>query len=338
MARPLKEGLEYFPLDVDIDQDDKVSVIEALHGLEGFGVVIKLLMKIYKEGYYYNWTKREQLIFSRRVNVNINTLSDVVNDCIAEGLFNRNMFEQYEILTSKGIQKRYLEAVKRRKQVEFIESYFLLESTKDIVGANKIDVFLVNESGNRVNVNNNLARIEVNVNKSTQRKEKESKEKNSKEKNNNITPPDPAENGQATAWNFYYQNFGVASPFVIDDMNFYIEKMGEELVIEALKRALKENKTKWSYAEGILKAWSKRNIKSLADVEGLDSEFKSQQEQRQQKQQRSGYNKQPVRKEHLPEWFDENKQPQKQQEKQTNPDELAAKKAAMMEKLQKARG
>ena len=45
MARPVKEGLEYFPLDCDIDQDDKVALIEAQHGIKGFGVVIKLLMK-----------------------------------------------------------------------------------------------------------------------------------------------------------------------------------------------------------------------------------------------------------------------------------------------------
>lgn len=58
LARPQKEGLEYFPLDVDMDQDDKVALIEAQHGLVGFGVVIKLLMKIYKHGYFYEWTEK----------------------------------------------------------------------------------------------------------------------------------------------------------------------------------------------------------------------------------------------------------------------------------------
>ncbi|MCY9140555.1 DUF4373 domain-containing protein [Peribacillus frigoritolerans] len=65
MARPKKEGLDYFPLDVDMDQDDKIALIEAKHGVIGFGVTLKLLMKIYKEGYFYRWTEREQLLFSR---------------------------------------------------------------------------------------------------------------------------------------------------------------------------------------------------------------------------------------------------------------------------------
>lgn len=51
LARPQKVGVEYFLFDVDIDQDDKVAMVETLHGIEGLVVVIKLLMKIYKEGY-----------------------------------------------------------------------------------------------------------------------------------------------------------------------------------------------------------------------------------------------------------------------------------------------
>ena len=53
MARPVKSGLNYFPMDVDMD--DKVELIEAKHGITGFGILIKLYQKIYKEGYYINW-------------------------------------------------------------------------------------------------------------------------------------------------------------------------------------------------------------------------------------------------------------------------------------------
>ncbi|WP_368644678.1 Lin1244/Lin1753 domain-containing protein [Alkalibacterium putridalgicola] len=44
MARPLQTGLTYFPLDVSIDQDDKIALIESDFGLEGFAVTIKLMM------------------------------------------------------------------------------------------------------------------------------------------------------------------------------------------------------------------------------------------------------------------------------------------------------
>ena len=64
MARPKKDGLEYFPLDTDMDQDDKVRLIEAEHGILGFGILVKLFMN-HKEGYYYEWGEMQQLLFAQ---------------------------------------------------------------------------------------------------------------------------------------------------------------------------------------------------------------------------------------------------------------------------------
>ena len=128
MARPQKEGLEYFPLEVDMDADDKIILVEAKHGVAGFGIIIKLLMKIYREGYYYKWSEKEQLIFSKRVNVDINTVTEVVSDAVRWSLFSSNMFDRYGILTSCGIQKRYLKATHRRQRIEMEKSYLLLDN------------------------------------------------------------------------------------------------------------------------------------------------------------------------------------------------------------------
>jgi hypothetical protein len=188
MARPLKEGLDYFPLDVDIESNDKITIVEANHGSDGFMVIIKLFAKIYKEGYFYEWTERERKLFARRVNVNINSLTDIVNDCIEEDLFDKRLFNEYSILTSMRIQCTYLEAAKRRKQVVFAQKYFLIDDVSGIVGSNKVKVLLENEDGFRINVNNNGVNVNINAvsediddNISTQRKEKKRKEKESKE-------------------------------------------------------------------------------------------------------------------------------------------------------------
>ena len=54
MARPLKDGVTYFPLDVVLDE--KFELIEAEFGIKGFAVVVKLYQKIYGQGYYCEWT------------------------------------------------------------------------------------------------------------------------------------------------------------------------------------------------------------------------------------------------------------------------------------------
>lgn len=154
MARPQKIGLDYFPLNVDIDQDDKIAIIEAKHGILGFAIAIKLLMKIYSEGYYYDWTEKEQILFSKRVNVNINDLNVIINDCVKWGLFDEELFNKYKIMTSRGIQLRYFEAVKRRKRVEIAKQYLMLTDI-DINTYTNIVIVNINEEGEIVNVDIN---------------------------------------------------------------------------------------------------------------------------------------------------------------------------------------
>lgn len=177
MARPNKEGLDYFPLDVDMDQDDKVALIEAEHGVIGFSVVIKLFMKIYKEGYFYKWSEKEQLLLSRKINVDINTIRKIVIDCIKWDIFNKKIFDEYKVLTSKGIQKRYLEAITRRKEALFIKEYLLIDIAESL-GASKIAVYIVDKDNNRINVNiNSNSERKNDVSKPQSKvKEKESKE------------------------------------------------------------------------------------------------------------------------------------------------------------------
>lgn len=172
MARPQKVGLDYFPLDVDIDQDDKVALIEAQHGILGFGIIIKLLMKIYSEGYFYNWTEKEQILFSRRVNVDINTINAIIEDCSKWGIFSSELLKKYKILTSKGIQVRYFEATNRRQKVEVIKEYLLLGKSclKDFDKVVIVDI-------NRDNVNINYQSDEVtetSIPKEKKRKEEHS--------------------------------------------------------------------------------------------------------------------------------------------------------------------
>lgn len=257
MARPQKVGIDYFPLDVDMDQDDKIAMIEAVHGIEGFGVVIKLLMKIYKEGYYYKWTEREQILFSKRINVDINRVNAIINDCIKWDLFDKELFNKYHILTSRGIQKRYLEAVKRRTSIELIQEFLLLTSC-DIVQYKNI-VF-VDINGDNVNIN--LINDDIN----TQRKEKKRKVNKSKvNKNNNNSsdsyPQEPVDNLQdenlaAIAKEFEKNGFGTINATVRDILIDFLDKYSVEWIVQAMKVAVKANKRTLSYVEGILKNWN----------------------------------------------------------------------------------
>ena len=240
MARPIKEGLEYFPLDCDMDQDDKIALIEAQHGIIGFGIVIKLLMKIYKNSYFYEWTEKEQLLFSKRVNVDINEVNVIINDLVKWDFFNKELFENEKILTSKGIQKRYLAAVGRRQKVKILKKHLLLDDET------------VNVYRNLIIVDNNSNLEVVNVDIGTQSKVKESKVKESKENNNR-------EINLLSLWE--QLGFGLVNPIIVSDLEILEKEYTATWVKEAMEEATRQNKRNVKYVKGILKNWKENGFK-----------------------------------------------------------------------------
>lgn len=84
----------------------------------------------------------------------------------------------------------------------------------------------------------------------------------------------------ARVYQFYQENFGVLGSFISEHIAQWVDDLGSELVIEAMKRALKAQK-KWNYAEGILQDWFMNNIRTLEDVKAYEIEWKNQQRGRQ---------------------------------------------------------
>lgn len=308
MARPKKIGLDYFPMDVDMDQDDKIYLVKAEYGWEGFAIVVKLFMEIYSEGYFLDWDERKLKIFSRKNLFDSEVVNGVINVCLSEDFFEETTFEKYGILTSKGIQTRYLEAVIRRKEIVLIKEYLLI----DIDKATQSKVKLLN-----VDIYPNS--IEVNDNINPQSKVKESKENKSKE--------NYVGNEQTSVFNFYQQNgFGAITPHVGDKVHAWIDDLSSELVIHAMKIAVDNSKMNWAYVEAILKDWSNRKIKTVEEVEAGRLKFKQQQQ---------SFRK-PGKEEKVPGWMDDQRavrEGKKIVEEEKFSPEVEAQKQALFEKL-----
>lgn len=167
MARPAKTNLDYFPLDCNLDQ--KFQLLEAEHGIIGFGIVIRLFQTIYgEEGYYMKWDKDSLILFASKItmdgdiNYKANLVSSVVDTALNRGIFSKEMYDKYKILTSKGIQERYAEALKRRQKFFLENAYLLLKSPKNEVNVTETGVNVAETS---INVSSN-ATNKSKVNKS----------------------------------------------------------------------------------------------------------------------------------------------------------------------------
>ncbi|MBY0011471.1 Lin1244/Lin1753 domain-containing protein [Paenibacillus typhae] len=259
MARPIKEGLDYFPLDIDFDQDDKLVVPVNKFGMQGLGIIVKLMSEIYRTGYFYPWGEREQYVFGNRINVDVNTINEVVNECLRWGFFHDTVYQKYHVLTSKGFQKRYIEASKRRKMTTFTREYVLIdlqEAAKVCSPIHEVDV-----NGNRVNVYINPDKVSNTSAESTQSKVKESKV-NEIEREKEIKPQDePAVLPIANPFRmFEAEGFGTISSVISDQLNDFITDFSEKWVCEAMKASVIAGKRNLSYVRAILNRWKSEGI------------------------------------------------------------------------------
>ncbi|MBA7586749.1 hypothetical protein ES708_28754 [subsurface metagenome] len=133
-----------------MDLDDKVYMVECELGLTGFALLIKLFIKIYKNGYYINWNKKIAKMFARQNNIKIEVVNRFLDVCIDEKIINKALYEKYNILTSRGIQKRYLEAAKRRKEIVLIKEYICIKNAEKFIDVNNNSINVDDNKQSRV--------------------------------------------------------------------------------------------------------------------------------------------------------------------------------------------
>lgn len=120
MGRPIKSGLDYFPLDTYFFEDNKVRFISAKFGHKGEIILIKLLMDIYRDnGYFMLFDEDNALLFANSAGktLSISLVNDVVRESVKRGLFDKAIFDKFNVLTSRGIQRRYIKACGDSKRI-----------------------------------------------------------------------------------------------------------------------------------------------------------------------------------------------------------------------------
>ena len=162
MGRHKKVGLDYHPLDVNFLKDRKVRRVLRSNGAEGIAVIVSLFSQIYGDkGYFLDYDDDLSFDISDDLGIDENVVSDVILKLVDVEFFNEKIFKKYKVLTSLGIQKRYIEATKRRIEKTVIDNRYDLN----------VDI-------NNINDNINDSSVDT----STQSKVKESKVKESKVK------------------------------------------------------------------------------------------------------------------------------------------------------------
>lgn len=146
MARPIKQGLDYFPLDVDIFYDKNIRILMSKYGADGFTIYTYILCEIYNNGYYVVADKDFVCLMADDLGMKVNKINLVLKFLLERSLFDNTLFQSDTVLTSVSVQRRFQLAVKERAKKITIEvnGFWLLkrEETETFI---KVTHFLENQ-------------------------------------------------------------------------------------------------------------------------------------------------------------------------------------------------
>ncbi len=127
------DGINYFPVGVNFMEENAMEVIEAKYGIKGSAIVLKLMCKIYKEGYYIRWDEEQCLIFANKAGreMQAEEVQGIIEILFTKGILDRNSYQENGILTSESIQKVWMEATKRRKRELSELPYLMVKPEKE---------------------------------------------------------------------------------------------------------------------------------------------------------------------------------------------------------------
>lgn len=117
MARPTKSGLDYFPIDTDLDNDPDVQVLQAEFGNDGYAVLIKMWARAYKspDGEVDFSTDVRLKLLAKQCNVSVKLWVKIIQLCVELGLFSSQDYTKKR-LTSGGIKKRIQKILDERQR------------------------------------------------------------------------------------------------------------------------------------------------------------------------------------------------------------------------------
>jgi hypothetical protein len=120
MARPKKEKLDYYPKDTDQLSNRKIRRLLSDYGANGYLIYEYILQLIYGgKGYFLMADENLAFDISDYLpsEINESMVNSTIKSCLEYGLFDKEKYENFQVLTNETIQKNYYLAYRGNKNL-----------------------------------------------------------------------------------------------------------------------------------------------------------------------------------------------------------------------------
>ena len=297
MARPPKVGLDYFPLDVNFLNDLKTKKIVRSYGASAVAVALNVFINIYRDnGYYAECDDDFIFLIADELKLDEEYTKNVIKKMVEVDFFDKNLYENHKILTSIGIQNRYVLASGRRVRTKINVVYDLINPKNDEFMLTETEFMYTETQENEGLCIQKYA-------KEKKRKEIEAVEENDESEKLADEPAATTARKQISdVLNFYENHFGMLSDYIRQSILKWCNDLNPDLVKRALEIAVEENVLKFRYANAILVDWANKGIDTLEKALAENN----------RRQQPKQYNKPRGFVENVPDWANRPQQPKQE--------------------------
>lgn len=115
-----KTGFLYYNIDTDRYQDIKIKRLKKDFGTSGIAVYDYILCEVYRvKGCFLVWDESTAFDVAEYFGLKENLVNEIVNYCSAVGLFDKALLTGGRIISSRSIQRRFVEMSIRAKRKAF---------------------------------------------------------------------------------------------------------------------------------------------------------------------------------------------------------------------------
>lgn len=131
MSRVAKRGMDYFPLDVLFEQDDRIIYLRKHGGDKAILAYLRLLAVIYRVGLCYRFDEVAKDVLPDLISLNPEECEIILSLLRKSRLLDPDLMDR-GWLSSRGIQKRFLRIIsdRRLKKIKIPEGVLLLKESE----------------------------------------------------------------------------------------------------------------------------------------------------------------------------------------------------------------
>lgn len=270
MARPQKEGFDYFPITVNIFSEQRFRTGRRKFGSAIYSFYTYILCCIYGGKGYYTEIENEEDFFTAvydDTGIDDDTVRDMLKYLFSRNILDEDLFTAKKVLTAADIQRVYQEIRKNAKRDILVDdSIWLLkpDETRSFIKFSAEECFSGNNSDK--SGKNDIKESKEKENKVKDSKAEESKAEESKEMESKAAslkpsaqmpqpslPPQQKYNSNNDVFKEYTEKIEHITPYRRNDIEQWLTKVDKDVFLYAVREADESCHRSWKYVNAVLK-------------------------------------------------------------------------------------